>query len=102
MRSGEPEVIVVEGRQRAVVPGARVIGAARGKQKLNLAEELGADAVVDYSLSRWPGQVLAVTGGAGADLVVDGVGGEIGRAAFEVTARGGQGARIESIHPREV
>jgi NADPH2:quinone reductase len=28
--------------------GARVIGAARGKQKLNLAEELGADAVVDY------------------------------------------------------
>jgi NADPH2:quinone reductase len=70
--------------------GARVIGAARGKQKLNLAEELGADAVVDYSQSRWPEQVLADTRGAGADMVFDGVGGEIGRAAFEVTARGGQ------------
>jgi NADPH:quinone reductase len=45
--------------------GARVIGAARGKQKLNLSEELGADAVVDYSRSRWPEQVLADTGGAG-------------------------------------
>src|ERR1700683_3581556 len=30
------------------------------------------------------------TGGAGVDMVFDGVGGEIGRAAFEVTARGGQ------------
>jgi NADPH2:quinone reductase len=70
--------------------GARVIGAARGKRKLDLAKELGADAVVDYSQSNWPEQVLADTGGAGADMVFDGVGGEIGRAAFEVTARGGQ------------
>jgi NADPH:quinone reductase len=77
--------------------GARVIGAARGKQKLNLAEELSADAVVDYSQSRWPEQVLADTGGAGADMVFDGVGGEIGRAAFEVTARGG----FASIDPHD-
>ena len=88
--------------------GARVIGAARGKQKLNLAEELGADVVVDYSQSRWPEQVLADTGGAGADMVFDGVGGEIGRAAFEVTARGGQisahgtpGGGFASIDPQD-
>jgi len=70
--------------------GARVIGAARGKRKLDLVREMGADAVVDYSQSHWPEQVLADTGGAGADMVFDGVGGQIGRAAFEVTARGGQ------------
>jgi NADPH:quinone reductase len=70
--------------------GARVIGAARGKRKLDLARGLGADAVVDYSQSGWPEQVLGETGGVGAAMVFDGVGGEIGRAAFEVTARGGR------------
>ena len=70
--------------------GARVIGAARGKQKLDLAQELGADAMVDYSQLGWPEQVLAITNGVGADVVFDGVGGETGEAAFEVTARGGR------------
>jgi NADPH2:quinone reductase len=70
--------------------GARVIGAARGKQKLDLARQLGADAAIDYSQSSWPEQVLANTGGAGADMVFDGVGGEIGRTAFAVTAHGGR------------
>jgi NADPH2:quinone reductase len=70
--------------------GARVIGAARGKQKLDLARELGADALVDYSRSGWPKQVLAITNGEGADVVFDGVGGETGEAAFEVTTRGGR------------
>jgi NADPH2:quinone reductase len=70
--------------------GARVIGAARGKQKLDLARELGADALVDYSRSGWPKQVLAITNGEGADVVFDGVGGETGEAAFAVTTRGGR------------
>jgi NADPH2:quinone reductase len=88
--------------------GARVIGAARGKQKLDLARQLGADAAIDYSQSSWPEQVLANTGGAGADMVFDGVGGEIGRTAFEVTARGGRisthgtpGGGFASIDPEE-
>jgi NADPH:quinone reductase len=70
--------------------GARVIGAARGKHKLDLARDLGASVVVDYSHSDWPQQVLAATGGTGPDVVFDGVGGEIGQAAFEITARGGR------------
>jgi NADPH:quinone reductase len=70
--------------------GARVIGAARGQQKLDLARELGAEAVVDYSTSSWPERVLAIAEGAGPDLVFDGVGGDIGRAAFEITAHGGR------------
>ena len=44
--------------------------------------------MVDYSQPDWPQQVLAGTGGAGPDVVFDGVGGEIGQAAFEITARG--------------
>jgi NADPH2:quinone reductase len=70
--------------------GARVIGAARGGRKLELVRDQGADVVVDYSEPGWTDRVREVTGGAGADVVLDGAGGAIGRAAFEVTARGGR------------
>ncbi|MFA1549739.1 zinc-binding dehydrogenase [Actinomadura chokoriensis] len=70
--------------------GARVVGAARGARKLDLLRELGADAVVDYSEPAWTKRVLEATEGAGPDVVFDGVGGRIGREAFEVTARGGR------------
>ncbi|MFB4315864.1 zinc-binding dehydrogenase [Actinomadura sp. 21ATH] len=76
--------------QLARAAGARVIGAARGARKLDLVRELGADAAVDYSEPGWTERVLEATGGAGPDVVFDGVGGRIGRAAFEVTARGGR------------
>lgn len=74
--------------QLAHATGARVIGAARGQRKLDLARKLGADAVVDYSEPGWPEQVLEATGGAGPDVVFDNAGGDIGRAAFEIAAAG--------------
>ncbi|MGI5204642.1 zinc-binding dehydrogenase [Spirillospora sp. CA-108201] len=70
--------------------GARVVGAARGARKLDLLRELGVDTAVDYSEPSWTKRVLEATDGAGPDVVFDGVGGQIGRAAFEVTARGGR------------
>jgi NADPH:quinone reductase len=70
--------------------GARVIAAARGERKLNLARELGAEAVVDYSEEGWQHRVREVTGGAGADIVFDGAGGDLGYAAFEAVADGGR------------
>ncbi|MCG8916369.1 zinc-binding dehydrogenase [Actinokineospora sp. PR83] len=70
--------------------GARVVGAARGRLKLDLVTGLGAEAVVDYGEPGWTDRVRAATGGRGPDLVFDGVGGAIGRAAFEATARGGR------------
>ncbi|MGI5273410.1 zinc-binding dehydrogenase [Nonomuraea sp. CA-218870] len=76
--------------QLARAAGARVVGAARGARKLDLVRELGAEAVVDYSDPDWAERVREVTGGAGPDVVFDGVGGAIGRAAFEVTAAGGR------------
>jgi len=76
--------------QMAHDAGSRVIGAARGKQKLDLVRELGAGETVDYAQPSWAAQVRAMTGGSGPDLLFDGIGGEIGRAAFEVTAPGGR------------
>ncbi|MEV6860033.1 zinc-binding dehydrogenase [Streptosporangium subroseum] len=76
--------------QLAHAAGAHVIAAARGRRKLDLTRELGADTAVDYSQTDWPERVREATGGEGADVVFDGAGGELGRAAFEVTARDGR------------
>lgn len=76
--------------QLARATGAQVVGAARGRRKLDVVRDLGAGAAVDYSEPGWTTRVLDATGGHGPTLVFDGVGGGIGRAAFEVTARGGR------------
>ena len=70
--------------------GARVIAAARGERKLHRARELGAGTVVDYSEPGWADRVREATGGAEIDVVFDGTGGQVGRTAFEITARGGR------------
>jgi NADPH2:quinone reductase len=64
--------------------GARVVAAARGDRKLALARELGADVGVDYTEPDWTELVGPV------DVVFDGVGGEIGRAAFDLLGPGGR------------
>lgn len=76
--------------QLARAAGARVLAAARGGRKLDLSRELGAKVVVDYSEPGWPERVREANGGAGPQVVFDGVGGKIGGAAFGVTARGGR------------
>jgi NADPH2:quinone reductase len=76
--------------QLATSAGARVIGAAGSQPKLAVAKESGAAALVDYRMPDWPEQVRKLTGGAGVDLVFDGVGGDIGRAALSLTRRGGR------------
>lgn len=76
--------------QLARTAGARVIGAARGKAKLELARELGAREAVDYSEPGWPERVLELTGGAGVDVALDGAGGTLGEEAFSTVADGGR------------
>jgi NADPH2:quinone reductase len=61
-----------------------VIAAARGTQKLELARDQGADTVLDYSSPAWTDEIRGI-----ADVVFDGVGDEIGLAAFNATADGG-------------
>ncbi|MEV0403713.1 zinc-binding dehydrogenase [Actinoallomurus sp. NPDC050550] len=79
--------------QLSKAAGAHVIAAARGKRKLDLAAELGADVVVDYTEPDWTDRVREATGGTGPAVVFDGAGGEIGGAAIAVAA---DGARISA------
>ncbi|PKK14534.1 zinc-binding dehydrogenase [Thermomonospora sp. CIF 1] len=79
--------------QLARAAGARVVAAAGGGRKGALARELGAEVAVDYRDPSWTQQVRAAVGGV--DVVFDGVGGAVGRAAFDLlAATGGQGARM--------
>jgi NADPH2:quinone reductase len=74
--------------QLARAAGAKVIAAAGSAPKLELARELGADFGVDYSDPAWATSVAAQWGGV--DVVFDGVGGAIGRGAFELLRSGGR------------
>ena len=57
--------------------GARVIATASGEEKLRVAREAGADVAIDYTREDWVARVLEETGGRGADVIYDSVGGEI-------------------------
>jgi NADPH2:quinone reductase len=63
-----------------------VIAAAGSADKRKLAAELGADVTVDYTLPDWPEEVLASTGGRGADIILDAVGGDIGEQSLTCLA----------------
>jgi NADPH:quinone reductase len=55
--------------------GARVIAVVGGKSKAEVATELGADVVIDRREQDFVGAVKEATGGKGADVVFDPVGG---------------------------
>lgn len=56
--------------------GARVIAAAGGPEKLAVARQHGADEVIDYRSESIRDRVRELTGGLGADVVFDPVGGD--------------------------
>jgi NADPH2:quinone reductase len=56
--------------------GARVIGVVGGPDKAALAKEVGADIVIDRSEQDFVAVVKEATGGKGADVVFDPVGGD--------------------------
>jgi len=56
--------------------GARVIGVVGGERKAEVARALGADVVIDRRTQDFVSVVKDVTGGRGADVVYDSVGGE--------------------------
>jgi len=57
--------------------GARVIATAGGPEKVDAVRRLGADLVVDHRECAFREVVLEATGGRGADVVFDPVGGEV-------------------------
>lgn len=63
--------------QLAKLFGARVFATAGSDDKLALAKDLGADECINYTTQDFPEVVKAKTGGRGADLVLECVGGEV-------------------------
>ena len=68
--------------------GARVVALAGQPRKLAIARDLGADLTVDYRRDGWDEQVRDAAGQV--DVVFDGVGGDIGLAAFGLLGPGGR------------
>ena len=57
--------------------GARVIATAGGPEKLAFAKTQGAEFTIDYTNPSWVDEVKQITGGRGADVVYDPVGGDV-------------------------
>jgi NADPH2:quinone reductase len=75
--------------QLAKHKGAKVLGTASTTEKLEKVASLGADVGINYTESDWTDEVLAATDGKGADLIIEMVGGDIGKQKFKCLAQGG-------------
>lgn len=75
--------------QLARARSARVVAIARGA-KLDRVRELGPDAVIDSEQPGWLEQARAALPGAGADVVLDNIGGDLGEASFALVADRGR------------
>lgn len=77
--------------QLAKAAGASlVIALASSEEKLALASDLGADLGINYTRGDWRAQVREATGGAGADIAYDLVGGAVTPACTEALAARGE------------
>ncbi|WP_370944381.1 zinc-binding dehydrogenase [Amycolatopsis sp. cg5] len=74
--------------QLAVAECLTVIALAGGPEKVELARGLGAQFAIDYRRDDWPDRVYDAT--FRVDAVFDGVGGTVGRQAFELLGKGGR------------
>jgi NADPH2:quinone reductase len=70
--------------------GARVIAAASSEEKLELCRAYGAEETVNYSTEDLKTRVRELTGGEGADVVYDPVGGAYSEPALRATAWNGR------------
>jgi NADPH2:quinone reductase len=70
--------------------GAHVIAAVSTAEKRKFATRFGADATVDYTRTDWRDTLKSLTGGHGADVIVDPVGGDVSVQAFRSIAWGGR------------
>lgn len=82
--------------------GARVISTASTEAKRKLAQQLGAEFVVDSHDASWPAEIRKITGKRGVDLVVEHVGGEVLLKCFECLARNGTIVTCGATAGREV
>ncbi|MDP3952589.1 alcohol dehydrogenase catalytic domain-containing protein [Microbacterium sp.] len=80
--------------QLALSIGAVVVALYGGSAKRAVVEGLASDAerffALDATDEAWPSQMAALLGEREPSLLIDGVGGVVGRAAFETLGRGGR------------
>jgi NADPH2:quinone reductase len=76
--------------QAARGAGAVAVGLAGGPEKVRQVQALGADVAVDYSEPGWPERVRAALDGLNPTVLLDGVGGDVGRASLEMLDTGGR------------
>lgn len=86
--TGAASGVGVASLQAAKALGARVIGTSRSGQKLARLRSLGLDVALDAGTPDFHDAVMQATGGHGADLIVNSVGGSVfaqclGALAFE-------------------
>ncbi len=89
--------------------GARVFATAGSAAKLDVARAHGAEEAYDYSNPDWVERVKAATGGRGADVIYDPVGGDIFDLSTKCLAFGGRllvigfaSGRIPSIQANRI
>ncbi|HWN96890.1 MAG TPA: zinc-binding dehydrogenase [Methylomirabilota bacterium] len=88
--------------QIAKALGAHVISTGSTEAKRKLAQELGAEFVVDSNDPKWPAEVRRITNKRGVDIVVEHVGGEELVKCFDCLARGGTIVTCGATAGREV
>jgi NADPH2:quinone reductase len=70
--------------------GARVLATAGTAAKLDIARQSGAEVLIDYRTEDWVERVKAETGGEGADVIYDPVGGDVFDASTKCIAFAGR------------
>jgi len=70
--------------------GATVIAVAGGDDKLAFCRNIGADHAISYKSGDFVQEILDLTGGRGADVIFDPVGGETGTKSLKAIARFGR------------
>ncbi|HME08611.1 MAG TPA: NADPH:quinone oxidoreductase family protein [Bryobacteraceae bacterium] len=70
--------------------GARVIATAGSQEKLDFAMSVGAEYALNYNDGTWVDAVKQITGGRGADVIYDPVGGDVFDLSTKCIASGGR------------
>jgi NADPH2:quinone reductase len=88
--------------QLAKLHGAAVLTTAGGPEKVAACVKLGADLAVDYRAEDFVAAVKRHTGGRGADVILDMVGGDYVPRNYEAAAEQGRIVQIAFLHGPKV
>src|SRR5258706_10178627 len=106
LKADESVVVIGQGTtgllhtRLAVLAGANpVIAVSRTRWKLDMAAKMGAHHAIDLSAEKAIGEVMRLTGGSGADVVIDTAGGaSVFMAAIDMLRPGGRVAPYAISH----